>query len=207
VPAVDWESAIASSAGPVQLTSRLRVEPVATTSRRELRSEAILVQPGLAFGDGTHPTTRLAARAIEDFCARRRGVRVLDVGTGSGILAMVAVKSGASRVIAIDIDEHALALARRNARLNRLEHEIAFRSRWPRGSPEVDLVVANLEPRVLVTESRRLARVASLAKRLLITGFLSSQATWMCEQLERAGYSVVGRTRERGWTLLALRAH
>jgi ribosomal protein L11 methyltransferase len=205
-PALDWESAIARSARSARLTSRFRVEPLSTNSRPEPERDAIFVRPGLAFGDGTHPTTRLAARAIEKFCAGRRA-RVLDLGTGSGVLAFVAAKSGASAVVAIDSDERALALARHNARLNRLERSISFRSRWPGGSPEVDLVVANLEPMVLAGESSRLARVARRAKRLLVTGFLDSQAAWLSAPFARAGYAVVGRARERGWLLLALTAH
>jgi ribosomal protein L11 methyltransferase len=204
--ALDWQASIASTARPARLTRRLRVEPSDDTAPA-LDAGTIALRPGLAFGDGSHPTTQLAARAIEEYCARRRReLHVLDVGTGSGVLAFVAAKSGAAKVTAIEIVADALALARENARRNRLAGSVRFRSRWPGGSPAFDLVVANLEPRVLVSESERLARVARNAERLLITGFLVSQAAMVSEGLERAGYSVLGRVRSRGWLLLGLSA-
>lgn len=205
VRGLDWQSSIARSARPSRLTRRFVVHPL-EAGAPEPSEDVILVRPGLAFGDGTHPTTQLAARAIEEFCRHRRGLRVLDVGTGSGVLSFVAARCGAAQVTALEIDPVALALARRNARSNGLEAKIKFRSRWPGGSPDVDLVVANLEPRVLVSETERLARVAEKAERLLITGFLSSQAAMVSDGLKRAGYSVLERTRSRGWLLLALTA-
>jgi ribosomal protein L11 methyltransferase len=205
VRALDWQAAVVRAARPARLTRRFVVQP-AEGATADLGADVIAVRPGLAFGDGSHPTTRLAARALEEYCARRRGLHVLDVGTGSGVLAFVAAKSGAAKVTAIEIEPGALALARQNARLNQLSASVRFRARWPAGSPEVDLVVANLEPRVLVTESERLARVAKNAERLLITGFLSSQAAMVSDGLRRAGYSVLGRKSLRGWLLLMLSA-
>ena len=119
--------------GPVEVEDFVIIPPWKTP---------ILINPGMAFGTGLHPTTRLCIRMIKEYL--KEGDSVLDVGTGSGILAIVAKRAGAGRVLAIDISEEAVRSCRENAELNGVQIECR-----PAGPSEVrdkfDLVVANLE--------------------------------------------------------------
>lgn len=202
-PRFDWVAAGVAQARPAQLTRRLRIAPLDLVAASD-RTRTIAIRPGLAFGDGAHATTRLAARAVERLCRRRPGLRVLDVGTGNGVLAFVAAKSGASEVVGIEPEPGARALARTNARANELACPVSFRARWPRGEPVFELVVANLEPRILLAEASRIAHAARRAEQLVVTGFLTTQGPLVTERFEGEGFSLLGRAREKGWLLLTL---
>ncbi|MFO7181397.1 MAG: 50S ribosomal protein L11 methyltransferase [Pseudomonadota bacterium] len=206
VAATRWETQWTEHIGPQRLTPRFVIEPVrGPTPRAEAVSENVLrIRPGLAFGDGTHPTTRLAARAVERFCRTHPGVRVLDFGTGSGVLAFVAARSGARTVVGIDTDAHALRLARTNVRLNRLERRVTLVRAPARLTPRFDLVVANLEPRALVEAAPSIAGAARRAERVLLTGFPSEQADAIAARFAELGFRVRARAHEAGWTLLTL---
>jgi ribosomal protein L11 methyltransferase len=129
--------------------------------------ESIVIQPGQAFGTGHHGSTRGALRLIEELFQSHRFRRVLDVGTGSGILAIAMRKWGAQEVIAIDIDPVALENAGENARLNHLNKSIRF-SAAPVASirGRFDLIAANILSSVLVPMA------AALKQRLRPGGFL-----------------------------------
>ncbi|AAC07828.1 ribosomal protein L11 methyltransferase [Aquifex aeolicus VF5] len=102
----------------------------------------VIVKPGLAFGTGLHPTTQLCIKALKKYL--KEGMTVLDVGTGSGILAIVSALLGAKRVVGIDIDEKAVNECRENAELNKVKVE-CFRAEPKDVNESFDLVVANLE--------------------------------------------------------------
>lgn len=200
-PAFDWLAPITEQARPQRLTRRFRVVPVRDGVAHTPSRSTIAIRPGLAFGDGAHPTTRLAARAVESLS---RGRRVLDVGSGSGVLSFVAALSGAARVAGVEIEPTALALARKSARLNRLGCPVRFSSTLPGPRTRFDLVVANLEPRVLLEQASALARAAEQARWLVVTGFLAEQTAGIAARFEREGFAVRGRAREKGWGLLRL---
>jgi ribosomal protein L11 methyltransferase len=200
-PAIDWLAPITEQARPQRLTPRFRVVPVLEGSKHTASKSTIAIRPGLAFGDGAHPTTRLAARAVE---ALSRGRRVLDVGSGSGVLSFVAALSGATRVDGVEIEPTALSLAKQSARLNRLGCPVRFVRTLPGPRTHFDLVVANLEPRILQEQAGALARAAEQARFLVVTGFLHEQATVIAARFEREGFRVSARAREKGWGLLRL---
>jgi len=204
-PVFDWQAGFTSQLRSQRLTRRLRIEPLSTPAAPR-KSGVISLRPGFAFGDGNHPTTRLAARALERACQREPGLRVLDVGAGSGVLSFVAARSGASAVVGLEIDAAALEVARKNARDNELAGLVVFRARFPARVPRApgfDVVIANLEPRALLAEAPRIARAAERATSLLVTGFLVSQEQTVRECFEREGFALSGKSREKGWLLLS----
>jgi len=200
-----WKSRWTEHLKPVQLTRWLWLAPTTAPMPGAARAERVIVyEPALAFGDGDHPTTRLAARAVEAHYRARPGGALLDIGAGNGVLCFVATRSGAARALGIDIDPAAVEAAERNAALNDLKRVTRFRTGATRVVGPFDLVVINIELRPLLSVLAKLPRAAKEASKLLVTGFLASQRDDVASAIERAGFLFVpGRPlREGDWQLL-----
>lgn len=131
--------------------------------------------PGLASGTGEHPCTQLALRALEE-CVTTAS-RVIDVGTGSGILAIAALLFGAASAGGLDLDESALGVARENRALNGLTPELIAGSAECLADGCADIVVANISATVLLFLGDELLRIAAPGGQLILTGFLQSELT------------------------------
>jgi ribosomal protein L11 methyltransferase len=197
-----WKTAWAEQLRPVALTRRLLLAPsTAELSTLARGQRALRYRPALAFGDGDHATTRLAARAIEAHYLARPGGQLLDIGSGTGVLSFVALASGAKRSLGTDIDPTALAAASENAKLNGFARRARFVPRSGRITGPFDLVVVNIELRPLLEVLRDLPAAARRAPRLLVTGFLTSQSAQVKAALKAAGFVPQRRKREHGWVL------
>lgn len=137
----------------------------------------IKIYPGQGFGTGTHETTRLAAMALEKEIESEAGsISVLDVGTGSGILAILAAKRGADRVVALDIDEEALANARENCAHNQVNEQISLVSHpLTRIEESFTLIVANIIAPILLQMAPEFPRLLKSGGRLILSGILVDQ--------------------------------
>lgn len=143
----DWGAAWKARLHPVRIGRRLVVKPTWEPYPGRPGDVVVELDPGMAFGTGEHPTTRACLRALERLVAR--GDRVVDVGTGSGILAIAAAKLGAAAVLALDTDPVAVRVARANCRRNRVHSVVTVAlgsvEAWPaRGWGQADGVLANL---------------------------------------------------------------
>jgi ribosomal protein L11 methyltransferase len=158
---------------------------------------ALRLDPGLAFGTGSHPSTRLALRFLE---ARiRGGERVLDYGCGSGILAIAAARLGAAHVDAVDIDPDALAATAENARVN----GAAVRTFTPEAleAASYDVVMSNILAQPLILLAPLLAARTAPAGRIALSGILSAQ----CAEVAAAyapWFEVAAGASDEGWALL-----
>jgi ribosomal protein L11 methyltransferase len=152
----------------------------------------VVIDPGEAFGSGSHPTTRMALGALQDVV--RPGDRVLDLGCGSGVLAVVAARLGAGEVTGVDIDPEALVATRANAAANDVALAVAGTT-----DGTYDLVVANISAGTLVQLA---PDTVTRAPRLLLTGILVERV----EEVLAAhpGFEVVSQATEDGWVLLHL---
>ena len=122
----DWATAWKQYFKPVRVSERLTIKPTWEEYTPESPDEKIIeLDPGMAFGTGTHPTTSLCLRTLETVI--QGGEEVIDVGTGSGILAIGAIKLGAKHVLALDLDPVAVISARENVELNGLEQQITVK--------------------------------------------------------------------------------
>lgn len=163
----------------------------------------LVIEPSMAFGTGHHETTRLALAALAQHV--EPGQRVLDLGTGSGILAIAAAKLGAE-ALGVDIDPSVLPLAEENAKRN----GVAVRFLWgsleealPQGP--FALLVGNLFAELHVTLAPRYREALLPGGRLLLTGILREKAPLVDRALEEAGFSPLGSEEEGEWVLLAYR--
>ena len=168
---------------PFALTPGITVRPPWETSTANDGQIVLELEPGRAFGTGLHATTALIARALEIHAPRVQGARVLDVGTGSGILALVALALGAERVRATDIDPDAVEVALENAARNgmseRLQADTASLDQVAGAFP---LVIANIEARVLIPMAPALCDHLAPGGLLMLSGILAEQQA----EVERA---------------------
>lgn len=140
----DWAHSWKQYYKPVKISQHLTVVPLWEEYVPQPGENVILLDPGMAFGTGTHPTTMLCIQAIENYI--KSNDRVIDVGTGSGVLSIAAAKLGASEVKALDLDQVAVESARENVSTNRVDDVIAVETGdLLKGiTGEYDLVVANI---------------------------------------------------------------
>ncbi len=192
------------------------LEPSAVTDRLVFRpthaapappeEQTLWFEPKVSFGAGDHPTTQLAARHLELLGQVQPGATLLDVGTGSGVLALVALRSGFSRATAIDIEEEALASAMGNARLNGLEQRLEVRPGSAGDlSQRFSVVVANIISSVLLSLASHLAARVEAEGQLLLTGLLEEEAAELESHFQSLGLELLERRNQQGWSLLVLR--
>lgn len=158
---------------------------------------------GRVFGSGTHPTTRLCVHMLERYLSP--GMRVLDLGTGSGILALAAVKLGAVEVYGLDVDPHTIPVAEANAQRNNLDDRVRFAvgdARWPasNGIEPVDLVVSNILAEVHI-ESFELGLLESIRPggRLILSGMHRSGAAKVADVIIEKGCDLIDQARMGRW--------
>ena len=156
----------------------------------------IRIEPGMAFGTGTHETTRLCLAAIEKHFA---GSSFLDVGTGTGILAIAAAKLAPDvRVLACDIDGEAIAIAQENAKANGVDGQIEFRDvSIDDSSASADVVCANLTADVILAMLGTLLNVT--CRKLILSGILETQLEVVLDALQTKGVSDVEVTQDGEW--------
>ncbi|NWF92563.1 MAG: 50S ribosomal protein L11 methyltransferase [Syntrophaceae bacterium] len=199
----DWGEKWKTFFKPVQVTSRLIVKP--PWSRIRLRKDqiAIEINPAMAFGTGTHATTKLCLKVLER-SLRRKGLSVLDVGTGSGILSIAAAKLGAREVWGIDIDRLAVENARENAERNGVS-DIVKISKGSIGRVEkrFDVVIANIDQKNLRRMRWPLIRHLEDQGFLVLSGILEGEAVPLRQSYLETNHVRFARvTQEEGWACL-----
>jgi ribosomal protein L11 methyltransferase len=178
----DWSEAWKAHYQPILVGDRLVIQPAWLENPAPERL-AVLMEPGMAFGTGTHPTTQLCLKILEAWL--EPGQNVIDVGCGSGILSIAAARLGASKVVGVDIDREAIPIARENARLNDLAERVDFHSgsveellRGEFGLTRAPVVLANILATVIVRLLEvGLAELVEPGGILVLSGILESQLT------------------------------
>lgn len=172
---IDWVRANQAQFRPIQISERLWIVP-SWHAHEPLPATALPIQidPGAAFGTGSHPTTRLCLRWLESQLRSRQGASVLDYGCGSGILAIAALKLGAGTTTGVDIDEQALVTARHNAEVNGVT--AAFLSASDPHPGTADLVVANILSHPLIMLAPFISRCVNPGGALALSGILADQS-------------------------------
>lgn len=197
----DWAESWKHHFRPIEVSSRLLIRPSWSRRKPRRRQRVLVLDPGLSFGTGQHPTTRFCLAELDRVAAERPGFSVLDVGTGSGILALAAVRLGAAHVEAFDYDPVAIRVARENAQRNRLEgrlriepgdvRELAVRGRC------FDVVCANLTADLQTRCLGRLVKRLAPAGVLVLAGILRREFGTVKGVCEDAGL-VLKRSASQG---------
>jgi ribosomal protein L11 methyltransferase len=201
----DWAEAWKAHFPVLRVGRRIVIRPTWRRHRRAPGDVVIALDPGMAFGTGLHPTTQLCLAAIESLADRGQvdGARVLDVGCGSGILALAAARFGAAGVVGVDTDPIAVEATEANAARNRLAGRIVARvGSLPTGEGPFDLVLANLIANVLIDLAARLRDEIRPGGALLASGIFVDREGDVRSALEVAGLAVESRSVDGEWVAL-----
>jgi ribosomal protein L11 methyltransferase len=186
---------------PVALSPTLTVYPHRPT--RAPAAGELYLEPAFAFGFGEHESTRLVARWLEAACRRHPGGAVLDVGCGTGVLALVASRSGAGSVLGIDLSEPAILAARSNAALNGVERGVVFaRAGIDEVSGAFGHVVANIEAAVLCELAAGIVQRVAPGGELGLAGFIREQCEVVARRYAAEGLELELRDCVDDWCLL-----
>jgi ribosomal protein L11 methyltransferase len=194
-----WEREWLRDFRPMRFGRRLWVAPA---GQRPTEPAAVVLEldPGLAFGTGTHATTALCLEWLDRQV--RGGEQVLDYGCGSGILALAALKLGADAALACDIDPQALTATRENAAKNGLAAKIRVAEDPNSVAADFDLVLANILARPLIELAPRLAMLCRAGGVIALAGMLACQAAEVAAAY-RPWFDIAPESEREGWTLLA----
>ncbi len=220
IPDQNWMEAWKEHYHPIPIGRRLIIVPAWLASPDRKRTP-IKIDPGMAFGTGTHPTTQLCLEMIEDTLAdlafkKPGSVNVIDVGCGSGILSIAALKLGASHALGVDIDPASVRASRENAAANGIPEK-----KFDLGLGSVDevlsgsfglrtatLVLANiLAPTIIHLFDQGLADTVSRGGALVLSGILQDQTQSVIEALESHGMRLTGKRQMDDWVALKCEPH
>jgi ribosomal protein L11 methyltransferase len=193
----DWVRLTQSQFNPIRASRRLWIVPSWHASP-DPDGINIVLDPGLAFGTGSHPTTRLCLAWLD--CHLPAGSSVIDYGCGSGILAIAAAKLGASRVHGVDIDAQAVLSSRHNAKRNRVRVKFSNVNETP--PPPAQVVLANILSNPLKVLAPLLASLTLPGGALVLSGILLSQAAEVAE-VYAAWFEFDSPTADDGWVRLS----
>lgn len=197
----DWANEWKRFFKPVRIGNRFLIKPTWEDVVPQDEVVMIEIDPGMAFGTGTHPTTTLCLEAIEEHV--REGLKVFDIGTGSGILAVAAAKLGA-KVQAGDIDIMAVRIARENVALNGVTDrvKVAAGNLGEIFSGQADVVIANIIADVIIELLPELPALLKPDGLFIASGIIDTRSEDVVDNMKKAGLETVGRMEESGWVLL-----
>ena len=206
----DWAESWKRHFKPLAIGSSLLIRPSWCQRRPRARQATVVLDPGLSFGTGQHPTTAFCLRQLVARHQPAKAQSFLDLGTGSGILAIAAAKLGYAPVEALDFDAEAVRIAEANARKNNVARRVQFRrqdvSRLARRSGrKYSLICANLLTDLLLAERDRILARLEPTGVVVLAGVLKAEFSRVQQAYEIAGLSLVASRAEREWRSGAFR--
>lgn len=199
----EWATSWKKYYHPVRITDRIVITPTWEDYTPESDSEIIIeLDPGMAFGTGTHPTTVMCIEAIEKHLPKE--AEVIDVGTGTGVLSIAAAKLGAKHVLGLDLDEMAVRIAKQNAKLNKVSDIISVKQNNLLDGIEgpADLIVANILAEVILRFVDDAYAVLREKGKFIVSGVIHAKEDSVREALEDVGFLVVDRLQIEDWIAL-----
>ena len=202
VAEADWANAWKEHFHPLRVGQRIVIKPTWREFRSKPKDIVIELDPGMAFGTGLHPTTHMCLQVLEQLV--RPGMQLLDLGTGSGILALAAAKLGANSVLALDTDPVAVAAARENVLRNGVKDRVTVaRGSLQQATGAYDLVVVNILAKVIIALAHEgLAERVQPAGRWVTAGIIEPQVAEVQVALEANGLQVTAQQQIADWVTL-----
>lgn len=199
----DWAESWKAFFWPQKITARIVVKPTWRDYAAEPGQQVIEIDPGMAFGTGTHPTTALCVQLLEDYL--QAGRTVLDVGTGSGILLIAAAKLGAGHLTGTDLDSMAVDVARKNLLQNRIAPS-AFKLICGHLAEDIhrtfDVVVANILADVIIDLLDRGVPVTRPGGLFICSGIIEAYHVRVAEKMAASGFDISDVRKEGDWVAL-----
>ena len=202
----DWANSWKDYYKPLRIGKRLVIVPAWEKYEEGENDLIVRMDPGMAFGTGTHETTRLVIELLEKYT--KPGCRMLDVGTGSGILAICASKLGAGECFAYDIDPMAVRVANENIKdsgLSNIHCEVSDLLKQADRSRPYDLICANLVADIIIRMVPDLSPFMAEHTVLLASGIISARADDVIACFDKYGYEIVEKSVENDWCALAVK--
>jgi ribosomal protein L11 methyltransferase len=201
----DWANAWKAYFKPTRVGERLVIIPSWETFELQEGDLPLHLDPGMAFGTGTHPTTSLCLRRLESVVTP--GMRVLDVGTGSGILAIASARLGAAPVVGIDIDPVAVRVAKENAERNGVEIDVRAGTLDQVETDECDLIIANIIASIIIEILPDVASRMKKGGKFLASGIIAEKKQAVADAMTATWLLPVEIREEGGWVaILATKA-
>lgn len=202
----DWATSWKKYYKPVKISEKITIIPT-WEDYTPVSSDEIIIEmdPGMAFGTGTHPTTVLSIQALEQYL--KKGDKVLDVGAGSGILSVASVLLGAEHVHAYDLDDVAVSSTKNNAALNKVESKVTAKLNdllegvdW-----EADLIVSNILAEIIVKFTDDAYRVVKPGGYFITCGIISGRKEMVRDRLIESGFDIVETNKMEDWISIIAR--
>lgn len=200
----DWSNAWKKYYKPLQVSKRVVVKP--SWEEYKAGGDEIIIEldPGMAFGTGSHETTRMCADMLDRFI--KQGDTVMDVGCGSGILSIIAAKLGACKVVAFDIDEVAVKVTRENIARNSVEDRVeVFKGVLEDVAPKkYNIIVANIIADVIISIAELIPRYLQAGGLFIASGIIKERRNDVADTYLKLGFELQEEKTEGEWVTLAL---
>ena len=203
----EWHESWKKHFSILEIGKTLAIVPSWLKSKKVNRKIVIELDPGMAFGTGHHPTTRMCLEMLETLVKPCHAV--LDLGCGSGILSIASAKMGSEKVIGIDNDETAIKVARENIKINGIGDSVSISNgSVPNKNIDKysnDIVVANISSKVILDLSKEITEYLKPKGYLLISGFLDNTESEIIDVFKKLNLNVVSKLGTADWVALCLR--
>lgn len=201
----DWANAWKVYFKPERIGKKTVIKPTWEEYEKQDGDLVIEIDPGMAFGTGNHATTALCLQMLEEYV--QPGMDVIDVGTGSGILAIQAALLGAGSVQAMDFDTVAVAAAKENVALNKLEEKVSVcqSDLLAQAKGQADLLVANIIADIIIRLTPSTKEYLKGVKTFISSGIIDTRKDDVLAALQENGFSIIEVRESKGWVAIAAR--
>lgn len=198
----DWAENWKKYFKPINIGNKLVIRPAWEPETADKSRTELILEPGMAFGTGTHETTRLCLELLSEYVGPDS--EILDVGTGSGILAVAGVLLGAQKALGVDIDELSVKTAEQNAKLNGVDGKTEFicGNLTDKVSGKFNIVTANIVADVIIMLNNDILKFLDKDGIYIMSGIIDTRENDVLENL-KGKFEVLKIIRERGWTAIA----